>query len=284
MLLVVNPRAGGGRAARVAPAVLRALRSTGWRVRVHVTRDLDDAEQAAADPGAGVVTALGGDGLLARVAAGVRRSGAVLAPLPGGRGNDFCAALGVARDPAVAAASLVGAGVRGVDVAQVCGRTVLGAVSCGFDAETNARANATRWVRGPLVYLAAAARTLATWAPVEVSVTVDGRPQPFRGFMVVVANSGRYGGGMRIAPGARLDDGELDVVTVSDISTAQFLATLPRVYRGGHVQHPAVRVVRGATVHLDGAVALEVYADGEMVGRLPCEVTVVASALRVLVG
>ncbi|MDQ2723608.1 MAG: diacylglycerol kinase family lipid kinase, partial [Actinomycetota bacterium] len=177
LLLVVSPSSGGGRAALAMPAVVRALRATGWEVSTHLTHDLDDAERAAAQASADtVVAALGGDGLLSRVAAGTRTSKAVFAPLPGGRGNDFCAKLGVPREPVAAAAALVGAVEHACDVAELDGRTVLGVVSCGFDSEATRRANAAKLIRGHLVYAWAALRTLATWKPVELTVTVDSAP------------------------------------------------------------------------------------------------------------
>ncbi|WP_164860544.1 diacylglycerol kinase family protein [Rhodococcus sp. X156] len=285
VLLLVSPSSGGGRAAAAMPAVQRALAANGWQVRTHLTRDLDDAEQvaAAAEPGT-VVAALGGDGLLSRAAAGTRVSGTVLAPLPGGRGNDFCAALGVPRDPAVAAAALLGAVERAVDVAELDGRTVLGVISCGFDSEATRRANATTVVRGQLVYAWAALRTLATWVPAELTVTVDGTARSFRGYTVAVGSSGRYGGGMKIAPDARMDDGLLDVVTVSHAGRWHFVSNLPKLFSGTHVDGDVVQVQLGRQVHLTAVTPIELYADGEPAGWVPCTVRVAPGALRVLGG
>lgn len=290
LLLVVSPSSGGGRAARAMPAVVRALRATGWEVNTHLTHDLDDAERVAAQaPADTVVAALGGDGLLSRVAAGTRTSGAVFAPLPGGRGNDFCAKLGVPREPVAAAAALVGATEHAVDCAdlfghELDGRTVLGVISCGFDSEATRRANATKLIRGHLVYAWAALRTLATWKPVELTVTVDGAPRSFRGFTVAVGNSGRYGGGMKVCPDAQMDDGLLDVVTVSHASRSYFVRQLPKLFAGTHVDGAIVQAQQGREVTLDSASTVELYADGEPAGTVPCSIRVVPAALRVLGG
>lgn len=265
------------------PAVLGALQANGWEVSTHLTRDLDDAEavtaQASSDT---VVAALGGDGCLSRVAAGTRTSGAVFAPLPGGRGNDFCAALGVPRDPVAAAAALTGARERWVDVAELDGKTVLGVISCGFDSEATRRANSARLVRGHLVYAWAALRTLATWKPVELTVTIDGDARSFRGYTVAVGNSGRYGGGMKIAPDARMDDGLLDVVTVGHASRRRFLRQLPKLFTGTHVDGEVVQASRGREITLVAHTPVEIYADGELAGADSCTIRVAPNALRVL--
>jgi len=290
LLLVVSPSSDGGRAARAMPAVVRALRATGWEVNTHLTHDLDDAERVAAQaPADTVVAALGGDGLLSRVAAGTRTSKAVFAPLPGGRGNDFCAKLGVPREPVAAAAALVGATEHAVDCAdlfghELDGRTVLGVISCGFDSEATRRANATKLIRGHLVYAWAALRTLATWKPVELTVTVDGAPRSFRGFTVAVGNSGRYGGGMKVCPDAQMDDGLLDVVTVSHAGRSYFVRQLPKLFAGTHVDGAIVQAQQGREVTLDSASTVELYADGEPAGTVPCTIRVVPAALRVLGG
>jgi len=290
LLLVVSPSSGGGRAAQAMPAVVRALRATGWEVNTHLTHDLDDAERVAAQaPADTVVAALGGDGLLSRVAAGTRTSKAVFAPLPGGRGNDFCAKLGVPREPAAAAAALVGATEHAVDCAdlfghELDGRTVLGVISCGFDSEATRRANATKLIRGHLVYAWAALRTLATWKPVELTVTVDGAPRSFRGFTVAVGNSGHYGGGMKVCPDAQMDDGLLDVVTVSHAGRSYFVRQLPKLFAGTHVDGAIVQAQQGREVTLDSASTVELYADGEPAGTVPCIIRVVPAALRVLGG
>ena len=290
LLLVVSPSSGGGRAAQAMPAVVRALRATGWEVNTHLTHDLDDAERVAAQaPADTVVAALGGDGLLSRVAAGTRTSKAVFAPLPGGRGNDFCAKLGVPREPVAAAAALVGATEHAVDCAdlfghELDGRTVLGVISCGFDSEATRRANAANLIRGHLVYAWAALRTLATWKPVELTVTVDGAPRSFRGFTVAVGNSGRYGGGMKVCPDAQMDDALLDVVTVSHAGRSYFVRQLPKLFAGTHVDGAIVQAQQGREVTLDSASTVELYADGEPAGTVPCTIRVVPAALRVLGG
>ena len=120
------------------------------------------------------------------------------------------------------------------------------------------------------------------WRPAVFSAVVDGQPVQVTGWTFAVANSGLYGGGMRLAPDAAVDDGRLDVVTVSQTSRARFLRSLPRVFAGTHVRQPSVAVRPAERVELDADRPFRVFADGDPVAVLPCTLRVRPAALRVL--
>jgi YegS/Rv2252/BmrU family lipid kinase len=283
--LIVNPSAGGGRAARMLPGVEAALRGMGRSFRVERTTSMGHARELARGAcGAGeVVAAMGGDGLTGAVAGELRDGAGVLAVLPGGRGNDFARKLGLGPDP-VAACELIAAGhERRVDLAEVGDRTFLGILSAGLDSEANEVANTTRLKLGTLVYAYGALRALATWKPAGWSVTVDGEQRSFDGYCVAVANSGVYGSGMYLVPDAELDDGLLDVVLVGDASRLRYLRNLPRVFKGTHLQEPMVEVLRGREIAFHADRPFTAYADGDPIAELPATVRVVPGTLRVLV-
>ncbi len=287
--LVVNPVAGGGRASRLLPGVEAALRSAGHDLRVTPTRSLEHAdelaEQAVADDR--VVVAMGGDGLVGRVAGRVARAGGLLAVVPGGRGNDFCRAVGLPRD-AVAACAVVGSGVeRAVDLGEVVSRgsapaPFLGIASVGFDSDVQERVLTNRVPLGQLVYLVGSLAVVAGWRHARFTGTADGEPFSVTGWSAAVANSGVYGGGMRLAPDASVDDGLLDLVTIAATPRRTFLAALPELFRGTHVRRPNIEVRPVRTVALDADRPFRVFADGDPVGTLPCTITVRPGALRVL--
>lgn len=288
-LLIVNPSAGGGRAATVLPAVEQALRDAGWALRTEATRDLDDADRLAASvlTTGEVCFALGGDGLLGRVAGVLAGTTGVLGPLPGGRGNDFVRSLGLSNDPVEVVGVLSTAQPRRVDVGEVVAAdgtatVYLGIASAGFDSDVQVVANSTTVVRGQLVYVYAALRTVASWRPARFTLSVDGVPQQVTGWSVAVANSGFYGGGMHLAPDARLDDGELDLVTTSETSRLRFVRSFPLVFKGTHVTRPSVQVSRVRAVTLDADRPFMVYADGDPVAPLPVTLRVSPGALLVL--
>jgi len=282
--LIVNPSAGGGRAARLLPGVEAALRGHGLAFRVDRTTSMDHARalaREARDAGE-LAVAMGGDGLTGAVAGELRGTDGVLGVLPGGRGNDFARKLGIGGDP-VAACDILAAGrERAVDVADANGTAFLGIASAGFDSEVNAIANATRVKLGTLVYLYAALRALSAWQPAAFELTVDGEPHRFSGYAVAVANSGMFGGGMQLVPHAELDDGLLDVVIERDGPKREYVACLARVFKGTHVRSPLITFLKAREVTFHADRRFEAYADGDPVAPLPVTVKVQPAALRVL--
>jgi YegS/Rv2252/BmrU family lipid kinase len=284
--LLCNPSAGGGRAARVLPQVEEELRALGVAFHTEISRDLEHAHglaSAAANAGDAVVT-LGGDGL-AGCAAGALRGvpDALLGVLPGGRGNDLARALGIPRDPRAACGVIATGTARPLDVGDVGGRTFVGIASLGFDSDANRLANEAPSRLGSLVYVYGALRALAAWKPARFDLKLDGEPLQFTGYSVAAANSPGYGGGMLLAPTARLDDGLLDVVLAGDLPKRRFLTLLPKVFKGTHIHDPAYRMLRAREVHIDADRPFVLYADGDPIGETPVTVRIVPSALQVLV-
>ncbi|MEA2297646.1 MAG: hypothetical protein QOF77_582 [Solirubrobacteraceae bacterium] len=284
--LIVNPSAGGGRAGRVLPRVEAALAALGVESATYRTRDLEHARELAREAsGAGeMAVALGGDGLIGAVAGALaEHPGSRLGVLPGGRGNDFARVLGIPADPVEACGVIAAGSVRDLDLGAVDGRRFACIASVGFDSDANRIANeAPSWLGG-LVYAYGALRALAAWRPATFEVSVDGEEHRFRGYSVIAANTSCYGGGMRIAPDARLDDGQLDVVLTEHVSRLRFLAVLPKVFRGTHVGEPTVHVLRGREVAIRADREFTVYADGDPIGELPVTVRAVPHVVRVLV-
>lgn len=283
--LIVNPAAGGGRTARALPDVCAALDSHGLEHHVEPTTSLDHARElarAAADNGE-LAVAFGGDGLVAAVAGALCHSDCVLGVLPGGRGNDFVRCLGIALDPVQACATLATGDVSQLDLGSIGGSIFIGIATCGFDSTANRIANETRLPLGSLVYAYGGIRALARWQPIRFTLRLDGEELAFSGYSVAVANSSRYGGGMQLAPDARLDDGLFDVVMVSESSKLAFLRQLPRVFSGRHVDSGYVRIVRAREIEISSDRPTEVYADGDPVSALPATLTVKPGSVRVKV-
>ncbi len=286
LALIVNPSAGGGRAARALPAVQAALRDRGLEHHVAFTRNLAHAGELAQAAGAAgeVAVAFGGDGIVGAVAGSLKRTEAVIGVLPGGRGNDFARVLGIPLEPRVACDVLAGGVVRELDLGEADGRTFIGIASCGFDSDANRIANETRVVRGGLVYAYGAIRALAAWRQATYRVTFDGREQrTFSGYTVAAANSKAYGGGMFMAPDASLDDGLLDVVMIAAIPKGRFLRLLPTVFKGQHVRQPNVEVLRATEIEVSSDRPFMMYADGDPIAELPVTVRALRGAVRVLV-
>jgi diacylglycerol kinase (ATP) len=288
--LVVNPTSGKNRGGALGIEVAHRLRSAG-----HEVLDLSDETAGAARDralgaiaqGIDVLAVTGGDGM---VNLGVNLCADTKTPLAiiaAGTGNDVARGLGLPVHDPLAAADIVTTGLpRQIDAVRhttAAGDThwYAGVLGAGFDSLVNERANTWPWPKGRMRYNLAIARELPLFRAIPYAVTVDGVRHQTAAMLVVVANGPSYGGGMRVCPDARLDDGLADVMILHELSTIEFLKVFPKVFSGSHLGHPAVEVLRGreVTLEADGIVA---YADGERFAPLPITVEVVPGALTVL--
>jgi YegS/Rv2252/BmrU family lipid kinase len=279
LALFANPAAAGGRAMSTLPAVETELTHLGVPHRVVDTQSVEHAREearTAAEQGETVV-AVGGDGLVGSLAGALRGKAGALAIVPSGRGNDFARVLKIPTEPREAARVAVDGAERVVDLGLANGRPFVGIASLGFDSDANRIANEAKLVKGNLVYLYAALRALAGWKHARFRVTVDGRERE------VVGYSKAYGGGMFVFPHAKLDDGLLDIVTVAEHGKLRWLATVPKVFKGTHVDSPYGKFDTGELVKVVADRPFTVYADGDPIAELPLEVTVDKASLRVIV-
>ena len=282
--LLVNPTSGKGRGARLLEPVAGRLRSSGVDVDVVTGRDADEAFDRVRDrvaAGLDGVVAVGGDGLVNIALQVVAGTDVPLGVVPAGSGNDIARALGLSLDDPVAAVDLVVRGTtRAVDLGRANGRWFAGVLGSGFDSMVNERANRMSWPSGRSRYNLAILAELRTFRPVPYELVLDGEPWTTEAMLVAVGNGSSYGGGMRVCPDARLDDGLLDITVLGPISKPEFLRVFPTVYKGTHVRHPAVTVRRARQVTLTSP-GVTAYADGERVSVLPVTCDVVPDGMRV---
>ncbi|MEV5410708.1 YegS/Rv2252/BmrU family lipid kinase [Thermopolyspora sp. NPDC052614] len=287
LVVLVNPAARGGRGLRVLGPVLQRLRRGDRPVTVIVGVTAQDAlERARAAVGEGpeALVAFGGDGLVHLAVQAVAGTPVPLGIIPAGTGNDIADALGVPRRDPLAAAEVV---LRGrtatVDAGRIGpDRWFAGVVACGFDSRVNERANALTWPGGAARYLRAMVQELRVFRPIPFTITLDGKAAEREAMLVAVANTRSYGAGMRVCPDASPYDGLFDVLVVGALAKSEFLRIFPRVYRGGHVTHPAATITRARTVRLE-AHDVVAYADGERVGPAPVDCAVEPGALSMIV-
>ncbi|MEV7128281.1 YegS/Rv2252/BmrU family lipid kinase [Streptomyces sp. NPDC093260] len=286
---IVNPTAGGSAGAAALLRVARPLREAGASLETEYSRSLAHAQDLARQAGerGRVVLAVGGDGIAGGVGGALSGTGALFGLVPAGRGNDFARALGLPADPAELARLLLHHAPRPVDTIEVESavhpRTVvLGSVYAGVDALANRHANHARLLRGAASYYLGGLRAVATWRAATYRVTVDGEEHAHRGYTVVAANSAYYGSGRMIAPGARVDDGLLDVVLIRAAPRRLFFTLMNELRTGGHVDRPEVRVLRGREISVAADREIPCGADGEVDAVLPVTARVLPGALSML--
>lgn len=286
LLLLANPAAASGRARRLLPALRQYFSRHVSSCEYHEAASAEEmcqAAGAAARVGYDRVLAAGGDGTLHAALNGLRGSDTPLGVLPLGHGNDLARALGVPLDAHAAAEFLLRAPVRWMDVARVGEKAYGNVAGIGFDAETNRRANTWGpWPRGHARYFLAGLTTLLSYRPLRVELATDAGEFSGEVMWVAVANAPCYGGGVRIAPRAGLDDGLLDVCVIERVSPLSLLALYPRLRRGNHLHARCVRYFRCTWVKFREPVGAALFGDGELLGELPLEIRIEPAAVRVL--
>jgi diacylglycerol kinase (ATP) len=257
---------------------------------------------AAADQ-ADVVLLFGGDGTVHRHLSQLAKLGVPVLVVPTGSGNDFARALGLRglRDSLAAWRRFCSRqdNVRTIDLGVVTPSAVAGGAPAphyfcsvagvGLDGEVARRANELpRWLRGHGGYALTLAPTIFRFAPLPMKILVPDNAggwttrsdQPT--ILAAFANTSTYGGGMRIAPRAQMDDGQLDVCVIGGIDPFKLACMFPTVYFGRHLGIRGVEYFQAARLRVETEVPLNVYADGEYVCPTPAEVTVQRGALRVI--
>lgn len=291
VVVVANPAAGRGRAGKVIGKVDRLLREAGVAHEIVLSEsgpDLEHRAREAAGAGTRTVAALGGDGTVGLAVNGLLGTGAHLAVLPSGTADDFASSIGI-RSLEGAVRAIVAGVTASIDLIKVTtgtqSRCFVNVAGCGFDSEVNEAANAMRInLGGTGTYIAALLKTLSRFTPATFRIDLDGRMIEGPHMLVVVGNAISYGGGMKVTPDASLVDGMADVCLLAALSKPAFLRAFPKVFRGTHVRHRAVRMERAVRIQVDADRRVIVYADGERVGPAPATFEVLPSALPVIVG
>ena len=148
-------------------------------------------------------------------------------------------------------------------------------IGAGFDCRVAERINRRpRFIGGPAAYLVAVAQEFVSFKPTELRLRVDGEHWEGQALLVAVCNAKSYGAGMRIAPQSEIDDGLLDVVVVEHMTRLQFARSFPKVLKGTHLDHPAVRVWRGEEVEVQTPKPSPVNVDGDLQTETPLRVRV----------
>jgi diacylglycerol kinase (ATP) len=295
-IVFVNPSAGRGGAGRKIGKVREAFARRNYCVQITESQsrnEFRDQVRAAIGEGYTTLIAMGGDGtmqLLARECIGrpIR-----MGVIPAGGGNDFAGALGLSADMEEAVGVIVDDKVRNVDVlrVQVAGgrdreAIYLGGGGMGLDAQALQYASG-RFLKWPgrLRYVASAVAALRGFKGVQLEAEFPDSEVPKivkRVLLAAVLNTPTYGGGLRLAPEARLDDGILEVVTIEMLSKLEVLRLLPRLLISGELKSQRLERVRARKVKLTAPRETWFHGDGELLGISPVEIQVLAKALCVL--
>ncbi len=294
VIVFVNSAAGRGQALSCQKQVQQLFESfqvPAQFVQTKSASELESFARNAVAQGRRALLAMGGDGTFQALANAAFGAEVLLGVIPVGGGNDFAAALGLPTDPVKSAEATLRGTPRYVDLVRVRtaeGRTRLyiGGGGVGLDAEAARYASgAYRSLPGRLRYIAAALRALVGFQPLEVHVDFLGSdlcPFEAKALLVAVLNSPTYGGGLRLAPDATLEDGKLHIVLIENIGLLAILRLLPRLTGSGELRTPRIKRWQEPKVRLTTRQPSLFHGDGEILGSTPVEIEVVARAVQVL--
>lgn len=281
--LVINPLAGQGKGTTVATYVAGFLqqRSIPYTIVTgHSANSLSQHLQLFIDknPTCQGVIAVGGDGLLHLILQLVVPAEIPFSLIPAGTGNDFVRSLGWnLLDIDDQLNNVITQQPTRMDLGLVDGEWFGAILSTGFDSVVNEKANQMSWPQGPMKYNAAIALELPRFTPRAYQITSDNQSFSTEAMLIAVANSRSYGGGMLVCPDASTSDGLFDVMILRPVSKFEFLKVFPQVFKGTHIDHPAVEIFRTRSIQIESeAVA---YADGERIGQLPVSALCVKEAV-----
>ena len=308
-LVIVNPSSAGGATESVWPRLASDLSTHFGAFNCAFTRRAGDGRRLAAEgarDGRRLIIACGGDGTISEVANGILESGedVEIGILPSGTGGDFRRSIGTPARAADAARALRRGHTRRMDIGRATfinhdgveeSRYFLGVASFGMSAEVIERVkeNSSEWLpnvgsrilKGKLSFALAMLQTTLSAEKKIVHVQVDDKAE--RRLTVTnlcIANARYFGGGMKIAPEAKLNDGQFDVVSIGDLSAAEILANAHQLYLGTHLGMRQVHHTRATRIHAQSAdkdVLISLELDGELPGRLPATFEILPRALRV---
>jgi diacylglycerol kinase (ATP) len=300
VVFLVNPASANGSTRRQWPEIAHRAAAAGLEGETLFSEGpggIVRLAERAAGSGARLLVVVGGDGTVNEAVNGLLGAGAgkevELAMIPRGTGTDFVRTFGIPGKLDDALAVIRDGHPREIDAGRVSYRAWDGSTAAGYFANIASagmsgavakRANSTsKALGGKASFLWATLAVFAGWKNSEVTVAVDGEERRGRMLDVIVANCEWLGGGMHMTPAAKPDDGLFDVLLIGDITKADLVRTLPKIYRGTHLPHPKAEELSGKRVHVDAATPLPIELDGEQPGTTPATFEIVPRALRIRV-
>ena len=298
-VFLVNPASANGATGRRWAELERRAASLGLEGDTQLSERPGHLSELAAEAvahGATSLVVVGGDGTVHEVVDGVVGAGlgdrVELGMIPLGTGRDFARSLRIPSRFEEAVEVARGGRVRTVDVGRASYTSAAGEANAhfanfagaGISGGIAARANRTsKALGGKISFFWATLAVFSRWQPSEMTVTIDGVERQARLLEALAMNGDYTAGGMWVAPEASLDDGAFDVVLIGDFSKAEFTTTFPKIYRGRHVTHAKVEIIRARELAVDAPEPLPIVLDGEQPGTTPVRFELLPAALRVRV-
>jgi len=297
--IIINPAAGAGSTHKRWPGICRLLKDAGLSFEHTFTDGIGHAielSREAANRGFTRLVSVGGDGTANEVANGIlyaeESKQTSLGILSTGTGSDFIRTLSIPNDHSNVCAYLSSPCRKTIDIGVAefhkdgknYKRYFINAAGVGFDAAAvEATERFPKYFGGTIPYVAGLLRTLIGYRNKQVVMRFGEKTEKARVLSIAIANGRYIGGGMHIAPEAKIDDKLLDIIIIGDIGKLELLKALPMVYKGTHLTHPKVSMEKTTSLAVESSERLQVYADGEMLGEGPASFSIIPAALNIII-
>ena len=237
LLFIINPIAGGGRAKKLTSLIEEKMNENNIGFSIVQTTKPKDAILIVEQSSNHTIIAVGGDGTVNEVTKGIIKRGyGNLGIIPGGTGNDMCKSLGLSMDPIEAIETVIKGKTKKMDIGMANGKCFLNVASVGFDAEVVRNTDKLKSkVKGKVAYILGVLITLFKYRMQETELEIDNVSYKRNMLLLAVGNGQYYGGGMKILPDAKIDDGYLHLCLVKDINNFKLLFLFPSIFKGKHI-------------------------------------------------
>lgn len=269
ILFIINPVAGGGKAKDIIPLIKEIMDKHNREYDMILTKEPKEAIELGAKNSElyEIIVAVGGDGTINEVAKGILKSGkGTLGIIPGGTGNDMIKSLGIPSDP-IEALEILNIGFKKyIDIGKIDNYSFFNIASVGFDGEVMLNHDKIRkTIKGKSSYIIAIIYTLLSYKKKNININIDGEVLNEDIILLAVGNGKYYGGGLKILPMAKIDDGYFHICVISRLSTLKTLFLFPSIFKGNHLKYKKyVKIYKAKSIEIKSEQRLSINIDGEI--------------------
>lgn len=290
-LFIINNHSGKG--AKVWKETLPLLKKMEIEYKTYFITKPEDLLQLKVDLNSSVkaLVIIGGDGTIHHALRYFKNTEIPLGIIPAGSGNDLARALNIPRNTRAALEKVLKGNTKKIDLINVDDKLCTTVVGVGFDAKVAEITNSSRiklWLNalklGKFAYVFGVLRGVFSYQPTDIVITVDGEEKHYSNvWLIAIANTPYYGGGLKICPDANKTDGTLNICIAHSLTKLEILMFFPLVFLGKHKLHPSVAIDKGHVINVSSNSNVPVQADGEMLGNTPISITVLKEELIVII-
>ena len=268
ILFIINPIAGGGKAKNLIPLIKNSMEKHKKDYDIILTTRPKEAIDIAKDnvDNYEIIVAVGGDGTINEVAKGIINAGkGTLGIVPGGTGNDMIKSLGISMDPEESLETIIKGVEKEIDIGKINSSSFLNIASVGFDAEVIVNHDKFKGrVKGKLVYILSVIYTLFDYKDKRLEIYIDGEKLEEDIMLMAIGNGKYYGGGMKILPTSKINDGYLHICIISGISKIRSLYLFPTLFKGNHINYKKyVKLYKAKEIKVKSKEELFLNIDGD---------------------